>query len=214
MKISPVPQEGARLLVCTSLRREHMCRVVVMCCVTCISLLFLAAPQLSAQCSPGGVNQIDANTFDIDMGQSIPATGTLQTCSHPFSLPSPGRILKIQGTVVFRGDCGGDTDTFVSVNGGAKQTYHMKQKLGTGGGVSTVFISYDIPLSYSSSNASIEFAAFVPSYCPSNPDWEFKGVMQIEHETLSAALQSNSLRGSKQRHHAERAAFVLPKQSR
>jgi hypothetical protein len=214
MKISPVPQEGARLLVCTSLRREHMCRVVVMCCVTCISLLFLGAPQLSAQCSPGGVNQIDANTFDMDMGQSIPATGTLQTCSHPFSLPSPGRILKIQGTVVFRGDCGGDTDTFVSVNGGAKQTYHMKQKLGTGGGVSTVFISYDIPLSYSSSNASIEFAAFVPSYCPSNPDWEFKGVMQIEHETLSAALQSNSLRGSKQRHHAERAAFVLPKRSR
>lgn len=187
-----------------------MCRVVVM----CISLLFLAVTQLSAQCSPGGVNQIDANTFDINMGQSIPATGTLQTCSHPFSLPSPGKILKIQGTVVFRGDCGGDTDTFVSVNGGAKQTYHMKQKLGTGGGVSTVFISYDIPLSYSSSNASIEFAAYVPASCPSNPDWEFKGVMQIEHETLSAAVQSNSLRGSKQRHHAERAAFVLTKQSR
>ena len=193
-----------------------MCRVVVM----SLSLLFLAIPQLSAQCSPGGVsqggvNQIDANTFDINMGQqSIPATGTTQACSFPFSLPSPGKILKIQGTVVFRGDCAGDTDTFVSVNGGAKQTYHMKQKLGTGGGVSTVFISYDIPLSYSSSNASIEFRAFIPSFCPSNPDWEFKGVMQIEHETLSTALQSNSLRGSEQRHHAERAAFVLPKQSR
>ena len=183
-----------------------MCRLVVM----CISLLFLAVPRLSAQCSPGGVaggvNQIDANTFDINMGQSIPATGTLQTCSHPFSLPSPGKILKIQGTVVFRGDCAGDTDTFVSVNGGAKQTYHMKQKLGTGGGVSTVFISYDIPLSYSSSNASIEFRAFIPSYCPSNPDWEFKGVMQIEHETLSTALQSNSLRGSEQRHLAQSQA--------
>ena len=197
--------------------QKDICRVVVMCCLTCISLLFLGVSQVSAQCSPpvsGGVNQIDANTFDINMGQSIPATGTLQTCSHPFSLPSPGRILKIQGTVVFRGDCAGDTDTFVSVNGGAKQTYHMKQKLGTGGGVSTVFISYDIPLSYSSSNASIEFAAFIPSSCPSNPDWEFKRVMQIEHETLSTALQSNSLRGSKQRHHAERAAFVLPKESR
>lgn len=212
MKIDSNAPVRALLLFCTSLRRsKNMCRVLVL----CISPLFLGVPQVSAQCSPGGVNQIDANTFDINMGwPSIPATGTLQTCSHPFSLPSPGKILKIQGTVVFRGDCAGDTDTFVSVNGGAKQTYHMKQKLGTGGGVSTVFISYDIPLSYSSSNASIEFAAFIPSFCPSNPDWEFKGVMQIEHETLSTALQSNSLRGSKQRQHAERAAFVLPKQSR
>ena len=159
-----------------------MLRIFVFCSrVTCISLLLLVVPQLSAQqCSPGGVNQIDANTFDINMGQSIAATGTLQTCSHPFSLPSPGKILKIQGTVVFRGDCAGDTATFVSVNGGAKQTYHMKQKLGTGGGVSTVFVSYDIPLSYSSPTASIEFGAFIPSSCPSNPDWEFKGVMQIE----------------------------------
>jgi hypothetical protein len=165
----------------SKLRRKIMLRLFVFCSrVTYLSLLLLIVPQLSAQCSPGGVNQLDANTFDINMGQSIPATGTLQTCSHPFSLPSPGKIVKIEGTVVFRGECAGDTDTFVSVNGGAKQTYHMKQKLGTGGGVSTVFVSYDIPLSYSSPNASIEFRAFIPSFCPSNPDWEFKGVMQVE----------------------------------
>jgi hypothetical protein len=158
-----------------------MRHIVVLCCrVSCILLLLLVVPQLCAQCSPGGVNQLDANTFDINMGQSIPATGTLQTCSHPFSLPAPGRIVKIQGTVVFRGECAGDTDAFVSVNGGAKQTYHLKQKLGAGGGVSTVFVNYDIPLSYSSPNASIEFAAFIPSFCPSNPDWEFKGVMQVK----------------------------------
>ena len=75
----------------------------------------------------------------------------------------------------------------MSVNGGAKQTYHMKQKLGTGGGVSTVFISYDIPLSYSSPNASIEFAAFIPSFCPSNPDWEFKGVMRLKFSAIPQA---------------------------
>jgi hypothetical protein len=170
-----------------------MLRLFVFCSrVTYLSLLLLIVPQLSAQCSPGGVNQLDANTFDINMGQSIPATGTLQTCSHPFSLPSPGKIVKIEGTVVFRGECAGDTDTFVSVNGGAKQTYHMKQKLGTGGGVSTVFVSYDIPLSYSSPNASIEFRAFIPSFCPSNPDWEFKGVMQVKPQSEPASDVSST----------------------
>jgi hypothetical protein len=138
------------------------------------------------------LNQLDANTFDINMGRSIPATGTLQTCSHPFTLPSPGKILKIEGTVVFRGECAGDTDTFVSVDGGAKQTYHMKQKMGTGGGVSTVFVSYDIPLSYSSPTASIEFGAFIPSFCPSNPDWEFKGVMQVKPQSEPTSAVSST----------------------
>jgi hypothetical protein len=156
-------------------------------------LLLLRVPQLSAQCSPGGVNQLDANTFDINMGQSIPATGTLQTCSHPFTLPSPGRIVKIQGIVVLRGECAADTDTTISVNGGAKRTYHLKQKLGTGGGVSTVFVSFDVPLSYSSPNASLDFAAFIPSFCPSNPDWEFKGVMQVKQES---DLAVSSTRGA------------------
>jgi hypothetical protein len=167
-----------------SIEEENMLRLFVLCSrVMCMSLLLLVVPQLSAQCTPvvaGGVNQLDAKTFDINMGQSIPATGTLQTCSHPFSLPAPGRIVKIQGTVVFRGECAGDTDAFFSVNGGAKQTYHIKQKLGTGGGVSTVFVNYDVPLTYSSPNASIEFGAFIPASCPSNPDWEFKGIMQVE----------------------------------
>jgi hypothetical protein len=103
------------------------------------------------------------------------------------------------------------------VNGGAKQTYHMKQKLGTGGGVSTVFISYDIPLSYSSPNASIEFAAFIPSFCPSNPDWEFKGVMQVRQDptvTPAAFHQSNSPHDSKHYQHAEQVALSSSKQSR
>lgn len=162
-----------------------MFRFLVFCGrVMCLSLLFLLrVPQLSAQCSPGGFNQLDANTFDINMGQSIPASGTLQTCSHPFTLPSPGRIVKIQGIVVLRGECAGDTDTTISVNGGAKRTYHLKQKLGTGGGVSTIFVNFDVPLSYSSPNASLDFAAFIPSFCPSNPDWEFKGVMQVKQES-------------------------------
>ena len=105
----------------------------------------------------------------------------------------------------------------MSVNGGAKQTYHMKQKLGTGGGVSTVFISYDIPLSYSSPNASIEFAAFIPSFCPSNPDWEFTGVMQVRQDptvTPAAFHQSNSPHDSKHYQHAEQVALSSSKQSR
>ena len=161
-----------------------MLRVFVLCSrVMCISLLLLVVPRVSAECSPaGGASQLDSRTFDINMGTTIPATGTLQTCSFPFSLPSPGKVVKIQGTMLFRGDCGGDTDAFFSLNNGAKQTYHLKQKLGTGGGVSTVFVSYDIPVSYSSPNASIVFNAFVPAFCPNNPDWEFKGVMQLENE--------------------------------
>jgi hypothetical protein len=149
--------------------------------VTYLALLLSATSPVFAQCIPaGGLNQLDANTYNIDIGTSIPATGTLQTCSFPFSLPAPGRIVKLEGTVLFRAACGGDTDAVVSVNGGAKQAYHLKQKLGNGGGVSTVFVSYDIPLAYASASASIEFAAFIPAYCPATPDWEFNGVMRVE----------------------------------
>lgn len=149
--------------------------------VTCLALLLSVGSPVFAQCIPaGGLNQLDANTYDINMGTSIPATGTLQTCSFPFALPAPGRIVKLEGTMLFRADCGGDTDAVVSVNGGAKQAYHLKQKLGTGGGVSTVFVSYDIPLAYATASASIDFAAFIPAYCPGTPDWEFKGVMRVE----------------------------------
>ena len=159
-----------------------MLRTIVLCSrVTCISLLLLIGPLVSAQCVPlGGTSQLDANTFDINVGTSIPATGTLQTCSWPLSLPAPGKIVKLQGTMVFRGNCGGDTNAVVTVDGN-KSTYYLKQKLGSGGGVSTVFVSYDIPLAYSTASASIDFAGFIPSNCPGPgiPDWEFKGVMQV-----------------------------------
>lgn len=192
-----------------------MLRLFVFCSrVLCISLLLLlVVPRLSAQCSlAGGIFQLDSNTFDINMGTEIPATGTLQSCSLPFSLPSPGRIVKIQGIVVFRGECAGDTDTTISVNGGAKSTYHLKQKLGTGGGVSTVFVSYDVPLSYSSPSASFNFNAFIPSFCPSNPGWEFKGVMQVKqqsNETPNVASARGAVRESLRRSRTKKSNFIV-----
>ena len=66
-----------------------------------ILLLLVCVPHLAAaQCTfQGAVSQMDPQTLYIGLQASIPQTGALVTCSFPFSLPSPGRVIALQGTL-------------------------------------------------------------------------------------------------------------------
>ena len=122
----------------------------------------------------------DAKTYHVGGEATVPATGTTQNCTFTITtLPSSGTVVALQGTITFRSSCAADALSTVSFNGSTKY-YSSAIKIGNSGGAQTIFINYTVPLSFTSSGASITLSSNVASGCSAQGDWELQSTLELQ----------------------------------
>lgn len=153
--------------------------------ISLVCACFIATvPIAGAQCtftSGSNVFALDPKTYYIGVEATVPANGLGEQCTFTFPnpLPSSGTVVSVQGTVTFRSSCLADALDAIQVNGNTKY-YPNSIKISATGGAETLFVSYNVPLSFTNSGASIKLQSSVAAGCSAAGDWEFQGVLQLQ----------------------------------
>src|SRR4051794_36757547 len=91
-------------------------------------LIAMTGISASAQSLSGGVNQLDANTFEIGVAAGFFQGGPVQEVDLPFTLPANRTIASLQGLVTYKNSsCFAEALAVLAIDG--KDAYRSITKL-------------------------------------------------------------------------------------